>query len=133
MTFQTANVFVTLAHPAIAPLVDFYTQLFEKPPAVYRPDIYAEFDLPGLRLGIFTPRVDQEAEFASSGQGGMSLCLEVADLEEAIARLTYLGYPPPGMILTSSHGREVYAYDPAGYRLILHEPDNAGFHRRDAE
>jgi len=51
----------------------------------------------------------------------MSLCLEVADLEGAIAHLTQLGYPPSGAIITASHGREVYAYDPDGNWLILHQ------------
>jgi hypothetical protein len=51
----------------------------------------------------------------------MSLCLEVANLDQAIARLTHLGYPPPGPILTASHGREIYAYDHDGNRLILHQ------------
>jgi hypothetical protein len=32
-----------------------------------------------------------------------------------------LGYPPPGEIITASHGREIYTYDPAGNRLILHQ------------
>jgi hypothetical protein len=51
----------------------------------------------------------------------MSLCLEVSDLEDAIAHITALGFPPPGEILTASHGREIYAYDPDGNRLILHQ------------
>ncbi len=51
----------------------------------------------------------------------MSLCLKVPDLEVAIAHLTRLGYPPPGEILTASHGREIYAYDPDGNWLVLHQ------------
>jgi predicted enzyme related to lactoylglutathione lyase len=81
---------------------------------------YAEFELPGLRLGIFQPKADHRKEF--SGQAGsMSLCLEVKQLEAAVERLTELGCPPPGTIITAAHGREIYAYDPAGNRLILHE------------
>nr|WP_289501139.1 hypothetical protein [Gloeocapsopsis sp. IPPAS B-1203] len=51
----------------------------------------------------------------------MSLCLEVSDLENAVAHLTSLGYPPLGETLTASHGKEIYAYDPQGNRLILHQ------------
>jgi hypothetical protein len=51
----------------------------------------------------------------------MSLCLEVTDLENAIAHVTALGYPPPGEIITGSHGREIYAYDPDRNRLIIHQ------------
>jgi hypothetical protein len=61
-----------------------------------------------------------QSEFESA-QSGMSLCLEVEDLENAIAHLTALGYPPPGQIIIATHGREIYAYDPAGNRLILHQ------------
>ncbi|MBD0267928.1 MAG: VOC family protein, partial [Cyanobacteria bacterium Co-bin8] len=46
---------------------------------------------------------------------------EVVDLEGAIAHLTTLGYPPPGPVMIASHGREIYAYDPDGNRLILHQ------------
>jgi hypothetical protein len=49
------------------------------------------------------------------------MCLEVNNLEDVIAHLTDLGYPPPGEIAIASHGREIYAYDPDGNRLILHQ------------
>jgi predicted enzyme related to lactoylglutathione lyase len=77
--------------------------------------------LPGLRLGIFKPKQTNESEFENSAKSGMSLCLEVRDLQQAIAHLTTLGYPPPGEIVTASHGREIYTYDPNGNRLILHQ------------
>jgi len=113
--------FVTLAAPQIDRLVQFYQQLLAIAPQPYLPSRYAEFQLPGLRLAIFQPKSDRQQEFGNSLGSGMSLCWEVADLEEAIAALTQLGYPPPGEIVTASHGREIYAYDPAGNRLILHE------------
>jgi predicted enzyme related to lactoylglutathione lyase len=72
-------------------------------------------------LGIFKPKENHRVEFENSAQSGMSLCLEVDDLEKAIAHLTSIGYPPPGEITTASHGREIYAYDPANNRLILHQ------------
>ncbi len=116
---QLEQIFVALAEPASGTLLPFYQRLFEQDPVVWQPG-YAEFDLPGLRLGIFQPQADQQAEFAGSA-GSISLCLEVAQLEAAVERLRDLGYPPPGAIVTASHGREIYAYDPAGNRLILHE------------
>jgi hypothetical protein len=45
----------------------------------------------------------------------------VENLEQAIAHLTSLGFPPASEILLASHGREIYACDPDGNRLILHE------------
>ena len=118
--FQCTNAFITLASVNIESLVDFYTQLLGQAPTSYIPNIYAEFQLPGLQLGIFKPKVTNKQEF-ESGKSGMSLCLEVKDLEGAIAHLTSLGYPPPGKILTASHGKEIYAYDREGNRLILHQ------------
>ena len=73
-----------------------------------------------MRLGIFKPKASNQAEFINSTQSSMSLCLEVKDLEAAIAHLTKIGCPPPGQIVTASHGREIYAYDPDGNRIILH-------------
>jgi predicted enzyme related to lactoylglutathione lyase len=121
MTFQCTEAFVTLAAADTETLVRFYTQLLNQEPKPYIPDVYAEFQLSGLRLGIFKPKENHCSEFENSAQSGMSLCLEVEDLEEAIAHLTSLGYPPPGEISTASHGREIYAYDPDRNRLILHQ------------
>ncbi len=111
---------VTLASPDFEPLVAFYRQLLCRSPRSYAPQRYAEFALPGIVLAIFNPQVDQ-AEIFAGPAGGMSLCLEVKDLEAAIALLTQLGCAPPGPILNASHGREIYALDPAGNRLIIHQ------------
>ncbi len=121
MAFHYTTAFVTLAATDAETLVQFYAQLLEQEPKPYIPNVYAEFQLSGLRLKIFKPKQSHRVEFENSAQSGMSLCLEVDDLEEAIAHLTTLGYPPPGEITTASHGREIYAYDPAGNRLILHQ------------
>ncbi|NET37096.1 MAG: VOC family protein [Cyanothece sp. SIO1E1] len=119
MTFQCRSALVTLAGDEA--LIHFYTNLLSQTPARHIPGIYAEFQLPGLHLGIFQPKVDHRPEFAHQAKTGMSICLEVDNLVGAIAHLTTLGYPPPGEIIVASHGREIYAYDPAGNRLILHQ------------
>lgn len=116
---QLEQIFVALADSISCQLVPFYQALFEQAPSLQQPS-YTEFALPGLRLGIFRPQAEHQAEFIGSA-GSISLCLEVLSLEAAIERLTQLGYPPPGAVITASHGREIYAYDPAGNRLILHE------------
>ena len=121
MTFQYTDAFVTLAAAEAETVVRFYSQLLAQEPKPYIPNVYAEFRLTGLRLGIFQPKSNHLQEFENSSQSGMSLCLEVDDLEDAIAHLTSIGYPPPGEITTASHGREIYAYDPVGNRLILHQ------------
>jgi predicted enzyme related to lactoylglutathione lyase len=119
MVLHTRAVFVTLVDPDGETLTRFYSLLFGEP-SVHIPKVYAEFRLPGLRLGIFKPQENHAAEFAGRS-GGMSLCVEVADLEGAIAQFAALGCPPSGEITIASHGREIYAYDPLGNRLILHE------------
>ena len=121
MVFQCTGALVTLATVDTDILVRFYTKFLIQEPKPYIPNVYAEFQLPGLRLGIFKPKETNQSEFENTVKSGMSLCLEVRNLESAIVHLTSLGYPPPGEILTASHGKEIYAYDPDGNRLILHQ------------
>ena len=120
MKILTTEIFVTLASSQTALLTDFYKLLTDTEPTVSS-SRYAEFQLHRLRLAIFTPKGDNAAEFAAPNSGAMSLCLEVDDLDAAIARLTHLGYPPSGDIMHAAHGKEIYAYDPDGNRLILHQ------------
>lgn len=115
-----AEVFVAIASQQVTRQVAFYRQLLSISP---KPNTatYAEFRLPGLRLAIFTPNEQNAAEFLALSSGPMSLCLEVEDLVGAIAHLKNMGYGPPNGIMHTSHGQEVYAYDPDGNRLILHQ------------
>lgn len=115
---------VTLATVNLEKIVNFYTQFLRQEPKTLIPKVYAEFEIAGLRLGIFQPKKTSASEFGSSSQSKISLCLEVSKLEDAIAHLTDLGYPPPGEISIASHGREIYAYDPDGNRLILHQSNS---------
>ena len=123
MVFQYTNAFVTIASLNYDKLVNFYTKLLEQKPVILIPNVYAEFNLLSMRLGIFKPKNTNESEFEamSNDKSKISLCLEVSNLEDAIAHLTTLGYPPPGDISIADHGREIYAYDPDGNRLILHQ------------
>ena len=116
-----SEAFVALATRQLNESAQFYEALFDLPPQVFLADRYAEFALPGLKLALFQPQKGDADEFANPTGAAMSLCLEVTDLEGAIAHLTQLGQPPPGDIQTASHGREIYAYDPDGNRLILHQ------------
>lgn len=121
MEFNYTKAFVTLAALDFEQLVQFYQKLLEQEPVTYLPSAYAEFQLKGLTLGIFKPKASHQKEFANSVGSGISLCLEVENLEDAIAFLTKMGYPPSDKVTIASHGQEIYAYDPAGNRLILHE------------
>ncbi|MEA5510170.1 VOC family protein [Crocosphaera sp. UHCC 0190] len=121
MGLAYTNAFVALAATNFEQVVQFYHQLLSQTPHPYQPGRYAEFQLVGLRLGIFQPKPTHQEEFSHSLGSGISLCLEVKNLEAAIALLIEMGYPPPGSINTASHGREIYGYDPAGNRLILHQ------------
>ena len=121
MTFIYNKAFITIASPEISILVEFYSQLLKQKPYTYIPNVYAEFDLLGWRLGIFQPKKESLVEFANSQKSTISICLEVEDLKSAVKYLTAMGYPPPGEIIFASHGQEIYAYDPLGNRLILHQ------------
>lgn len=120
MALGLSTVFVALADQEGEPLITFYTALFAQKPAIHKPQVYVEFHLPGLRLGIFLPKPDQRDQFMGQA-GSMSLCVEVSSLDSAIEHLRAIGHPPTSAVITASHGREVYLYDPVGNRLILHE------------
>ncbi len=125
MIAMVTGALVTIASVNFDVVVDFYTQFLGSAPKPYLANIYAEFLIPGLRLGIFCPKSTNRDEFGQPSHSGMSLCLEVNDLEDSIDKLAQLGYPPSGNITTASHGREIYAYDPDGNRLILHQSASA--------
>ena len=122
MPLDYSTVWVTIAAQDFERSQDFYTKLLEKAPdrtlgPVDRP-IYAEFQLKGLRLGIYRPQSGNSAPTSSP----ISLCFQVESLEESIAHLASIGFPVMGEILTPRHGREVYAADPDSNRLILYQP-----------
>ena len=121
MEFNYLDAFVTIATEKFELVINFYSQLCKQEPIVYRPSIYAEFQLNKLRIGIFKPKLENYSEFSHNYHSSISICLSVVSLEQAIAFVSNLGYPPPGEIIEASHGREIYAYDPAGNRLILHQ------------
>jgi predicted enzyme related to lactoylglutathione lyase len=120
MVLSCEGALVTIAAAKFEEAVEFYRQLLGRSPEISIPNVYVEFQLLGLRLGIFKPKQIHQSEFAGQSSGGMSLCLEVEDLEAAIEHLRSIGASLPGEIMIASHGREIYAYDPAGNRLILH-------------
>lgn len=114
---------ITIAPQDFAKSCDFYQQLLGKAPdrtltKPGNPDnlIYAEFQLAGLTIGLYQPKAPQ-----ASSRSSLSLCFQVDDLEAAIELVSTLGYPPPGEIMTPSHGREIYAFDPDDNRLILYQ------------
>ena len=115
--------FVALGTPLFEEVVTFYQSLFHQEPQVYLAHRYAEFLLPGLKLAIFVPQVDQELEFSQSRLSGLSLCFTVDNLEAAIAHLQQIGYGQALKIQTASHGQELLVYDPAGNRLIFYSPN----------
>ena len=163
------QVFVAIAVQRWAPMVIFYQHLFNYPPTPHMDQTYAEFQIAGLKLGLFSPNDSHRSEFSNPAQSAMSLCLEVENIEnsrEAIEAAygmvhglasqehndssisprsiketdtvgqntikqepalansgthTPFNRQPYGEITIASHGRECYAYDPDGNRLILHE------------
>ena len=120
MDFNYFDVFLAISTDNIKALTDFYSQLLQKQPDVYRASIYTEFQLERLRIAIFKPKSENCREFKNLGSA-MSLCIEVESIDTAISTLKGLGFPPPGDIIEASHGKEIYAFDPDGNRLILHE------------
>ncbi len=56
MVWQYTEAFITIASMNLANLVNFYTQFLGKEPISLIPNVYAEFQLSGVRLGIFNLR-----------------------------------------------------------------------------
>ncbi len=127
MPLKYATAWVTIAAHDFDTIVEFYTRLLgDAPDRVMGPAdalIYAEFELHGLRLGLYRPAPGSSpGSSAGSSAGPISICIQVESLETAIDHLAAIGYPVSGDILTPRHGREIYAFDPEGNRLILYQP-----------
>jgi len=118
--YTISELFIALSSNNIENQVAFYSALLKIRPKVAT-SAYAEFRMNGLKIAIFQPSADNVSEFAAASSGAMSFCLEVDDIESAIAHLKTLGYPLSNEIMHTSHGKEIYAYDPDGNRLILHQ------------
>ncbi|GAB4143300.1 MAG: hypothetical protein Fur0046_20300 [Cyanobacteria bacterium J069] len=125
---HTDYAMLTLSTPNLTRLRQFYHTLLGLAPSFEFPNTYVEFQVGTFRFGIFQPKQENADEFAAAHSGAMSLCLEVANVEAAIAAVqsahSAIATTParsPSPITTASHGREAYAYDPDGNRLILHE------------
>lgn len=125
---HTDYVMLTLSTANLTRLRNFYCALLGQVPSFEFPNTYVEFQIGYFRFGIFQPKPENASEFAAPTSGAMSLCLEVDSVEGAIAAVekaygAIAAIPPrlPSPITTASHGREAYAYDPDGNRLILHE------------
>jgi predicted enzyme related to lactoylglutathione lyase len=127
MAIDFAEAWAAIGAEEFAATVDFYSALFGREPDSRIRDIYVEFRLPQLRLGIFRPRQGHEAEFRNSPEksSGLNLVLRVKDLDLALSQWTHLGAPPPDKITPITGGREAYAYDPCGNRILLVEMNSS--------
>ncbi|MEB3230058.1 MAG: hypothetical protein VKJ64_03545, partial [Leptolyngbyaceae bacterium] len=123
--------FVAIAVDQWEPMVQFYSCITGQSPHPYRPGGYAEFRLGSLRLGLFRANPSHQDEFIHGRAANISICLEVNHLEQSrqVIEQAYSVLTLPmahgqlrlGTVAIASHGRECYAYDPDGNRLILHE------------
>ena len=77
MDVQCTAAFLTLAVAEVEVVAQFYARLLGQAPSL-QTSRYVEFQLPGLRLGIFQPRIAHQTEYQTC-KGCMSLCLEVED------------------------------------------------------
>jgi hypothetical protein len=59
---------MTLAAKDFFGLVGFYCELFEQEPVATIAQVYAEFQLPGLRLGIFKPTQSNEGAWTDASE-----------------------------------------------------------------
>jgi len=113
---------VTIAAIEFDRSVQFYRHLFQREPQIFTPAKYAEFDAFGIRLGIYRPTAEESPERSPITLfPAVSLCVQIENLETALAHLDQVD-AYVGESRSVSHGREAYAYDPDGNRIILYEP-----------
>ncbi|MBD2080309.1 VOC family protein [Leptolyngbya sp. FACHB-17] len=113
---------VTIAAVEFDRSVQFYRHLFQQEPSLLTPAKYAEFEAFGIRLGIYRPTTEESPEKAPITLfPAVSLCVQIENLESTIAHLDQVD-AFVGEVRSVSHGREAYAYDPDGNRIILYEP-----------
>ncbi|MGK7891459.1 MAG: glyoxalase [Leptolyngbyaceae cyanobacterium] len=123
--------FVAIAVDQWDAMVQFYGFVTGHSPQPHIPNVYAEFRIGDIRVGLFQPKSSHQQEFAAGRTAKVSICLEVDNLEQSqqVIDQAYSALNLPvsqaqpwlGAVAIASHGRECYAYDPDGNRLILHE------------
>jgi catechol 2,3-dioxygenase-like lactoylglutathione lyase family enzyme len=121
MDFVITRSLITIATIDWAATLTFYQDLLQRPPQVLQSDRYAEFRLPDCTIALYSPRATESP--VPQPDPSLSLCLHVQSLTGAIAHLVALNHTIPDGIQRSSHGQEIYLYDPNGNRIILYEPN----------
>lgn len=112
---------VTIAAVEFDRSVEFYRYLFQQEPQIVTPAKYAVFETAGIRLGIYCPTEEESPEKAPITLfPAVSLCVQIENVEKAVKHLEPEAHV--GEVRSVSHGREAYAYDPDGNRIILYEP-----------
>jgi predicted enzyme related to lactoylglutathione lyase len=119
--FSYSAALITIAAVDFDRLIAFYSILLQQDPQPHQPQVYAGFKVAGSNLGIFQPKASNQQEFTPQTAGAVSLCLSVDSLEQVLEHLATNGYPQNPTVLSASHGRECYIYDPDGNRIILHQ------------
>lgn len=121
MFMQIQKAWVTIAAVDFDRSLRFYCHLFQQDPQSFAAAKYAEFEAFGIRLGIYRPTAEESPEKSPITLfPAVSLCVQIENLETAIAALDQVD-TDVGEIRSVSHGREAYAYDPDGNRIILYE------------
>ncbi|WP_165251030.1 VOC family protein [Paludisphaera soli] len=122
MAIEFDETFAAIGSEDFGRALAFYSAILGREPDERLGDGYAAFRLPGLRLGIFRPKRGGAADFANppGRRAGLNLVFRVASLDRALAEVEGAGGSATSAFATS-HGREAYAYDPDGNRLILVE------------
>lgn len=118
MTFSIRRSLITVAVMDWQQSLTFYRNLLQLEPQVLQPGRYAEFRLADCTISLYKPRLEETPTAEGNPYPSLGICLHVDSLQAALAQLNLVNHG----IQASSHGREVYLYDPNGNRIILYEP-----------
>jgi len=120
MNYQ--KVLISVGTKKIEQCISFYRAFLGISPSIYKESTYAEFQLEGLILAIFKPRVEEDENFSNQdNRAPLSICLQVDNLELTLLNLNNLGFVSPLKVDSASNIREAHFYDPAGSRIILYD------------
>jgi predicted enzyme related to lactoylglutathione lyase len=124
MAFGIRRSRVTIAAADWLRTVQFYESLLQLSPQGLLPDRYAEFRLPDMTIVLYFPKLEERSDAAALTHPSLSLCLYVDSLDAAIDHLRSSNMAMPESVQYSSHGQEIYIYDPNGNRIILYQPNS---------
>lgn len=116
MLSQARGSLVAIQARDFARAVAFYKDVLGLPMTFRHENTWAEFRAPGLSIGI-----EAAGDGSVVGGGTISICFEVAGIDDFVDRLKNRGVSFLGRVKETIHGKEAYFTDSEGNPILLHQ------------